>query len=349
MIKILFICKKRSEYSNACCGKPNQKYGSYGLINSCKLVKEALELLYPGRVECKVVSVTDNNGIDKEVFNYKPSHVMIEALWVVPEKFYELLPMHKGVQWIVRIHSKIPFLANEGIAFSWINGYLKIAARFQNFHVAANDGGFVENMIAAFNTDFLYLPNIYWGDWSFRIPVKSREEGTLNVGCFGAIRPMKNQLQQALAAILLAGEMRLKLRFHMNGITEQQGDNVLKNIKALMRDTGNELVLHGWYPHNDFLQLVRQMDIGLQVSLSESFNIVTADFVHCNVPVVVSHDIAWANSLYKTDANCAVCIKEKMHFALTYAHLNFQYLNKLALKKYNKQAVEDWVKYLNIA
>jgi len=43
--------------------------------------------------------------------------------------------------------------------------------------------------------------------------------------------------------------------------------------------------------HNDFIRVVKSMDIGMQVSLSESFNIVAADFVSNGVPLVGSPDI----------------------------------------------------------
>jgi len=43
--------------------------------------------------------------------------------------------------------------------------------------------------------------------------------------------------------------------------------------------------------HSDFISIVKSMDIGMQVSLSESFNIVAADFVSNGIPLVGSPDI----------------------------------------------------------
>jgi hypothetical protein len=40
--------------------------------------------------ESNIVVVLDNNEIDKYVTKYKPTHVIIEALWVVPTKFHIL-------------------------------------------------------------------------------------------------------------------------------------------------------------------------------------------------------------------------------------------------------------------
>ena len=72
-MKILFIIKKRISYNN--------KVVSFGLINSSKFVCEAINKLK--NIEAKVVDVVDNNCIDREVSQYKPDIVIIEALWVV--------------------------------------------------------------------------------------------------------------------------------------------------------------------------------------------------------------------------------------------------------------------------
>ena len=67
--RILFILKRHN-------------YGpSYGLLNSCGYISEALRR---NGIESKSVEVTDNNDIDREVSQYQPTHVIIEALWVVP-------------------------------------------------------------------------------------------------------------------------------------------------------------------------------------------------------------------------------------------------------------------------
>src|SRR5574339_131410 len=108
--RVLFICKIRSSF-----------YGpSFGLINSCRFIANALEA---NDIKAKVVSVVDNSDIDREVHKFKPTHVFIEALWVVPSKFEELIPLHPKIKWFVRIHSKVPFLANEGMAMHWLREY----------------------------------------------------------------------------------------------------------------------------------------------------------------------------------------------------------------------------------
>lgn len=49
-------------------------------------------------IESKVVVVIDNNCIDKEVTAFKPTHAIIEGLWVVPEKFDVLKKLHPTIK-----------------------------------------------------------------------------------------------------------------------------------------------------------------------------------------------------------------------------------------------------------
>ena len=107
-------------------------------------------MLQDAGVEAALAEAIDNNCIDRLVTEYNPDVVIIEALWVVPEKFDVLKKLHPGVRWIVRLHSDIPFLAGEGIAVEWIYGY---AAR--GVEVAFNSPRASEDFGA------LYLPNFY--------------------------------------------------------------------------------------------------------------------------------------------------------------------------------------------
>ena len=63
-------------------------------------------------------------------------------------------------------------------------------------------------------------------------------KSTIDIGAYGAIRPLKNQLLQALAAIKFAESIGKTLRFHIN-ITriENNGDPVLKNLRNLFSNS----------------------------------------------------------------------------------------------------------------
>ena len=336
--RVLFLCKKRVDSY----GKP------IGLFNSAKFMANAL--MEQG-IESKLETVIDGNCIDKVVTEYKPSHVVIEAFWATPQKMEELLKIerHKTTQWIIRCHSKTPFLANEGIAFTWMQKYYELSKEYSNFYLSGNNKEFVKEINKSLKWNMIYLPNIYF-------PVKYNLEEkyitynrSLHIGCFGAIRPMKNHVIQALAAIELANRNNRKLFFHINASRiEQKGDNILKNLRSIFESTRHELVEHDWLNHKEFLQLVKEMDICMQVSFSESFNIVTADAVNNNVPVVVGEDVDWIPFFYRADPTdiCDIISKlNKVYYWSLFKTLAIP-LNKWRLRYYNFNSKTIWLNFL---
>lgn len=333
--RLLFILKKRSSYGI-----------SYGLANSCKFICNALEQF---GIECKVVEVQDNNGIDRVVHLFKPTHVSIDALWVVPDKFNVLLKKYPNIKWDVRIHSKVPFIANEGIAFQWLYGYQSISEVFDNFTVAAN-AYVTSNQLNELGIKTRYLPNIY--DPRLNMDDIGAEcdcfKHQIDIGCFGAIRPLKNHLNQATAAIIFADKIGKKMKFHINSDRiEQKGDPALKNLEYLFKNNPkHELIKHPWMNHAEFLRLVKKMELGMQVSFSESFCIVAADFVYKNIPVIGSPDIEWLSKYYQADPNDYQDMVEKLTNAYKYKYLGLHWLNKYNLWKFNREATEMWLNYI---
>lgn len=332
--KFLFILKKRSIYNN-------DKYINVnsGLYNSANFVNTMLK---NNGVDSELVEVIDNNGIDKVVSKHKPDVVIIEALWVVPSKFEILKKLHPNVTWIIRIHSELPFIANEGIAIEWMKEYVK----YDNVLLGANSREFIKSMEPILNTKILYLPN-YYPIAKYFTSKKHNSTKIINVGLFGAIRPMKNTLTQAVAAIIFANKHDLTLHLHINiERIEQKGDNALKNIRALFSGTKHVLVEHKWHGHSDFVKLVATMDIGLQVSLTETYNIVTADFISQSIPVVTSKEITFVNPFSATtQTKNAIEIVEKMETALRFKS-PLTFINRLLLKLDSNRARNKWLDFV---
>ena len=91
------------------------------------------------------------------------------------------------------------------------------------------------------------------------------------------------------------------------------------------------------------------MDMGLQVSFSETFNIVTADFVNNCIPVVGSDEITWMSDRYQADPTDADDIVNHMILAKGDARsFFFKNLNINGLKKYNDESVHHWSHFLKI-
>jgi hypothetical protein len=338
---ILFILKRREDYNSSL---HYTKSLSTGLSNSCAFLDEMLK---ENKIISNIEIAIDNNCIDGLVTRYKPKIVVIEALWVVPEKFQILTKLHPDVKWIVRLHSEIPFLANEGIALQWVFDYLKYAKVF----VAANSNVIYEELKhyvcsckKEYRNKILFLPNYYSLKNNKKKTYKDSE--FINISCFGAIRPLKNHLIQAVAALKFADNIGKKLNFHVNaGRLEMNGDPIFKNLQSFfsnLKEKGHRLVINEWKNYEEFLTLCGEMDIGMQCSFSETFNIVAADHIKMGVPVVVSGEIPWACSLFIANPVDSNDICAKLDRALTHQKVNI-YFNKRNITKYNTETENHWL------
>lgn len=345
--KVLFILKRKEDY-----GMDVKDYDgkgmATGLLNSATFVKD---MLVDAGVDSKLVVVTDNNDIDREVSAYRPTHVIIEALWVVPDKFDILQKLHPNVKWIIRLHSEMPFIANEGIAMKWIGEYTK----YENVSVSCNAPRFqkeVEFFLeytlgydkTAIKQKVIYLPNYYPQQYQHKKLDKTKDK--IDIACFGAIRPLKNQLMQAMAALKFGQAIGKPIRFHVNaGRIEMKGQPVWHNIEALFAHAahkGDEVVIHSWAPHDEFKKICATMDIALQVSFSETFNIVGADLVSEGVPLIGSREIPWSACLYDADPTEMDTIVNKMLLTYRWPSLNVG-LNQRTLTNYTDRTKSIWL------
>jgi len=347
--KILILLKKHNESAGAFTSKA-------GLSNSASFLKRILEKNI--NVICELKLCIDANCINKEIHDFRPDICILEAIWVPPYKLKELTTLWPKVSFVVRVHSKIPFLANEGIAIDWIKEYSQI----ENVIVSFNN----EDTNKDFNSigiNSVYLPNLYplirhfsYTEYLFKSLKEKlfnlfgygKNKTIINIGCFGAIRPLKNQMTQAIAAIAYADKNDKILHFHINGTRiEQRGETVIKNIRELFKNTRHKLIEHKWMEHHDFLKVIKTMDVGLQVSYTESFNIVTADFVHSEKPIIVGYDTDWMYNGSKVDANDIPMMISKIE-EVTKNQSKFIMKNYFSFEKYYFESLRVWRKFLDI-
>jgi glycosyltransferase involved in cell wall biosynthesis len=331
--KILFIGKTRQVYGVTC-----PQSASTGL---CESVAYLVRMLTARHVAASAVFVVDNNDIDRVVTQVRPTVVVIEALWVVPQKFEVLRKRHPGVTWIVRLHSELPFLSGEGVALEWLHEYMQ----HPGVLVGCNSDRLADDLRQILPQDrVLYLPNHYPLPQDM-VPKPVRPKvGRIQIASFGAIRPLKNQLAQAVAALEFGHQVGNAIDFHINALrVEGGGEPVLRNLRSLFAGSGmHRLIEHPWLSSSNFTALVRSMDMGMQVSLSETFNLVTADFVGQGVPVVGSEEIRWLPLCFKTDPHSSQAISAKLEEVWTH-RFTYPMIAFDALETSNERAEAQWM------
>jgi hypothetical protein len=328
-VRVLFIIKRQLGYNGSAVP-------SKGLFNSALFVVNALRRI---GIVAELVEVVDANDIDREVARCCPTHCIIEALWVTPLKLAELRRLHHPVQFVVRIHSNIPFLASEGMALDWLTSYGSL--------VGCNSSRAVAALQPLTNRQPVYLPNIYEPGVPSHQKTLDRSGRNLWIGCLGAIRPLKNQLQQAMAAMAYADLTQRRLVYHINTRMEQGGEPVLRNIRALFAHPPHMLVQHDWVAtHKEVREIVAAFDLSLQVSFTETFNLVSADAVWAGVPIVVSPEIEWAPGHTKVRSNTIPEIIDVMQTQEREGKHSAD-RNLTALLHHNQVALETWTEFLS--
>jgi hypothetical protein len=347
MSRVLFILKRREDYN----AETHSHIGlSTGLYNSANFMNI---MLRENGIESNLEVAIDNNCIDRLVNKHKPTHVIIEALWVVPTKFSVLCKLHPNVKWIIRLHSEMPFMAGEGMAMDWLGDY----SGFKNLIIGVNAPRMLRetkmylqhrNQWTDVEADVrvIYMPNFYPQEYKTKKFDKNKEY--VDIGCFGAIRPLKNHLLQAFGAMEFAEKIGKKMRFHVNaGRIEMQGQPAINNLKGFFQQIsshGHELVNHQWTPREQFLELCGQMDIGLQVSFSETFNIVGADLISQGVPLVGSAEIPWKVTAFAADPTNSQDIAAKLLTTYNWPQVNVK-ANQWSLTQYTNKTAKIWTKY----
>jgi len=333
MVDILFIVKDRNMNTD-------KKQVSGLIIASQHNVKYLKSI----GVTAEAITVPDGNFLDSVIKQHHPRIVIIETVWIQPEKFKTLVAANPFVEeFVIRIHSDMAYFAIEGMGLDWSFKSQKISPKIK---IAANCRNLYEGINPALPNKFIYLPNLYEGVLSRN--KKEQKKNEINIGIFGAIRMLKNHAVQAIAAIKAAEDMGKILKLYINDLINDAGHNILSNIRQIFGENGkHKLIVQKWKSGQEYFNLIKLMDLGMQVSFTESFNIVAADFIVNGVPIVVGKTVSWVPEEYKTSYTDINLIAEKIK--QVYGFRNNAVMVNTAykmLQAHNNQAKDVWDKYI---
>jgi hypothetical protein len=188
------------------------------------------------------------------------------------------------------------------------------------------------------NEKVLYLPTYYPHSLKSTATNKHRH-GYFHIAAFDIA---DNLFIQAVAALEYANMTGKVLHFHVGG-EELDG-----NVEALFAASPHKLVRHPWMAHNEFISLLKTMDVAMQVSCSESFNIVAADCVVAGIPIVVSSSSNWVTSWCQAEPTDSEDIVLKLVKADDWRlRAAMKVLNLRGLRSFCENSRQRWLKYLS--
>ena len=279
---------------------------------------------------------------------YKPTHAIIQAPWISAEDQAWLCHQFPDVQFVVRVHSQIGFLQVEPNAIKILRDDLFLQEGLLNLAVSANTRRLAEFVDHTYKSRIVYLPNLYDTDRVRRKRDESHDHRSLRIGSFGAHRLLKNHTTALAAAMMIAERRGSDLEFYVNaGRKEGSGGGAIIRALRLMSDRVPWVRLKevGWQEWSEFRQTVAYMDLTMQVSFTETFNIVTADSVAEGVPAVVSNAIEWTPARWHANPDDAADIARVGSALLWDIHSAEEGI--AALECYAKNAIQTWLAYLN--
>jgi hypothetical protein len=355
-----YLDHKKERAHVVICYRDFKSYGDYGDdygsegggyfchrglgINALQTAK----VLRKHHIRCDIAPVWDVDGLRKVLQQYAPSHLLIEAFWVKTNEMAELLTEFPHVHFIVRSHSQIGFLQVEPGAVKLLREMLQLQDVQLNLSVACNTRRLQEFLQKTYSSRCLYLPNLYDVERVNRKRDESHSHRNLRIGSFGALRLLKNHSTAAAAALMMAERRGSDLEFYMNvGRKENsQGGSVLHTVRNMFSGLRwAKIVEVPWEEWSSFRHTVGHMDLCLQVSFTETFNIVTADAATEGVPSVVGPAIEWTPSSWHANPDSAEEISRVGSHLLWDTHGAEEGLHHL--ERYIKMGVCEWIGYLN--
>lgn len=251
---------------------------------------------------------------DQELLHLVKCHdsrvVMLQAPTFMPDTLMELIGTGRYVNLV--IHSTISFLQVEEEAFANIQRYMAIKSA--NFSISNPCLYEVDGFKSYARCEVFYLPNTFNKQMDSKSDIAARRiekaclENIIRIGIFCAYRPFKNIMTQITACNLLQKQMGIKVELHMFGSNER--NPVYRNALQLLDNMQIRCVLHENCANDKLYEILQDIDIGLQVSYSETFSYILCEHMMLGTPTVSSTTVPFANRI--AEFNDATSIAENM-------------------------------------
>lgn len=282
--------------------KGGGKYSHVGLgVNALHTVK----VLRSHKIKADAYGVWEVKDV-RDVLKSKPgiTHAILEAPWVRTLEIQMLCRDFPDVHFVARNHSQVGFLQVDNGGARLLREYALLQDGEVNFNLSANSARFCQYFERVYQGHCLFLPNLYVVERPEQpLPQNSsHDHRLLRIASFGSIRVMKNHPTSAAAALTLARRRRSDLEFYVSQNREENGKGVFGMMVDMFAGLKwAKLVPVPWESWAEFRRTVSTMDLCLQMSMTETFNLVTADACAEGIPSVVGPSIEWAPKDWKAD------------------------------------------------
>ncbi len=237
--------------------------------------------------------------------------INLHALSYTDDTLNRILKIHDNV--VVSIHSTLCNLQTEGDALERLIRYGNGTYRNLRFTCPSlcETVGFNE----FFRNEYLYLPNTFsykCDDERLESSIRERaERRTKKISLFSAYRPFKNMITQAAAVEMLSSILDVELHL----IDTQSKSPIYKNLIKLTQMRDVPVIVHPQTDNYSCFVQEGDFDLGMQVSLSETFSYVAFEHMIQGIPVLGSDSVPFSSRI--ASYSNVVDMKNKMYDLLS--------------------------------
>lgn len=275
------------------------------------------------------------------------THVIVSApSWIQPQDFYELSIDYSNVQFVQLNHSGAAYLSIDKFGIRNIREVAAYQQMTHNIRVAANNERVAKFISQSMGVDALYLPNLYDTETFVNPFTPHRVGDVLRIGSFGASRPWKNQLCAAEAAVMIGRALGCDIELFVNSKRPDGGERMIESREELFHDLpGMKIKYVPWASWPQFRDISATMNLLIQPSFDETFNVCTADGIAEGVPSVTTSALEWTPTSWWAHAEDPHDIM-RVGISLLHAPAHAVHEGRALLKKYVSFALHRWSDYV---
>lgn len=310
------------------------------------------KFLYLNNIEANVISVIDGYDL-RNLLNQKEyrdvTHVVISAPFFDTGFLKQLCYSFPTIKFTITFHSNSGFLGLDKWAMGMLGELIEVEKILPNFKISVNSEKFAKTVNEIFKMKILVLPNLYPFNLQNQYKPRKSMLNVFKIGCFSAIRSLKNIPTAAFAAAIYSQQKNIPVEFHIvvGRNEDPQADKIIQGIENLFKHIPNiKLIKNEWRESEDFHDLVKDMNILFMPSFTESFNNVTADAISNGVPVIVSSAIDWLPTKFVANSDDAYDIVKVADNILRDSCAVAD--GMIALEEHNNKSLKIWKSFIGI-
>jgi len=224
------------------------------------------------------------------ILKRRPRLIVFGALCIPPERLGELAAAHAETGFVVRIHSNLPWLFQATAEFPGAMAVLHLARERHNVFYSVVNPDEATRWQAA-GLPVVALPNVYGGEIASTPRAFDGPHPYVHLSAIFALRVLKHPAGNVLAAATLNREVSVKLYVQTG---RSDSPKYVQQICLLANACEMLMPCEPYRRHDQFIEwLGDTIDVGLQLSATESFNYVAMEHMALGIPVVASRAVGF--------------------------------------------------------